>query len=313
MNPKPRRTGLIVLPFAVVLVLGNTSTTLRVRLTEPVSTKTHQRGDVFRGLLVEQVTLIGKGKIPAGARVRGHLGEVKESGRVTGQATLVPVLDSVSFGRHDIPLQATVTHYIPPGGGAKEAGEEGEIKSGSDWKGDLIKGGLATGAGTAVGAVAGGKKGAAVGAVAGAAAGAVWILSTKGKELELPEGTILVAKLESPVELRQPPPPPPDPRIFTERDRHLIRAFYRHRYAHLPPGLAKRRGRLPPGLERQLRVNGTLPPGLQKRMEPFPYELEVELPPLPKDGSLTRAALSPVAIILETRTQRILDLVELDH
>src|SRR5216684_2982466 len=38
---------------------------------------------------------------------------------------------------------------------------------------------------------------------------------------------------------------------------------------------------LPPGLERQLAVNGTLPPGLQKKMQPCPRELEAMLPPPP--------------------------------
>ncbi len=59
-----------------------------------------------------------------------------------------------------------------------------------------------------------------------------------------------------------------------------IRGWYRAHYNHLPPGLAKR-DRLPPGLERQLIVNGTLPPGLRGRMQPCPHELEVMLPPPP--------------------------------
>src|SRR5438270_6593726 len=64
---------------------------------------------------------------------------------------------------------------------------------------------------------------------------------------------------------------------YRDHDRD-IHNWYRAHYAHLPPGLAKR-DRLPPGLERQLIVNGTLPPGLRSRMEPCPQELEVMLPP----------------------------------
>lgn len=66
---------------------------------------------------------------------------------------------------------------------------------------------------------------------------------------------------------------------YADRDRD-IRGWYRAHYNHLPPGLAKR-DRLPPGLERQLIVNGTLPPGLRGRMQPCPHELEVMLPPPP--------------------------------
>ena len=68
---------------------------------------------------------------------------------------------------------------------------------------------------------------------------------------------------------------------YHDHDRD-IHDWYRAHYSHLPPGLAKR-DRLPPGLERQLIVNGTLPPGLRGRMEPCPHELEVMLPP-PQPG-----------------------------
>lgn len=63
---------------------------------------------------------------------------------------------------------------------------------------------------------------------------------------------------------------------YHDHDRD-IHDWYRANYSHLPPGLAKR-DRLPPGLERQLVVNGTLPPGLRKKMQPCPRELEVMLP-----------------------------------
>jgi len=66
---------------------------------------------------------------------------------------------------------------------------------------------------------------------------------------------------------------------YHDRDRD-IHGWYRAHYEHLPPGLAKR-DRLPPGLQRQLIVNGTLPPGLRSRMQPCPHELEAMLPPPP--------------------------------
>lgn len=66
---------------------------------------------------------------------------------------------------------------------------------------------------------------------------------------------------------------------YKDHDRD-IHDWYRAHYSNLPPGLAKR-DRLPPGLERQLVVNGTLPPGLRRKMEPCPRELEVMLPPPP--------------------------------
>ena len=66
---------------------------------------------------------------------------------------------------------------------------------------------------------------------------------------------------------------------YKDHDRD-IHDWYHANYEHLPPGLAKR-DRLPPGLQRQLIVNGTLPPGLRGKIQPCPRELETMLPPPP--------------------------------
>jgi hypothetical protein len=71
--------------------------------------------------------------------------------------------------------------------------------------------------------------------------------------------------------------------VFGERDRGIIHEYCAQPHSSLPPGLAKRNGKLPPGLEKQLRRNGQLPPGLQKKLQPFPVELERRLPPLPRN------------------------------
>ncbi len=95
--------------------------------------------------------------------------------------------------------------------------------------------------------------------------------------------------------------------VFSARDRDIISRFFREDYSNLPPGLAKRNGNLPPGLHKQLERNGTLPPGLQKRVQPFPSTLEVRLPRLP--DIYARVILGRQAIILDRRTQHILDII----
>src|SRR5512139_807060 len=71
--------------------------------------------------------------------------------------------------------------------------------------------------------------------------------------------------------------------VFGDRDRRIIHEYCGQPSSGLPPGLAKRNGNLPPGLEKQLRRNGRLPPGLQKKCRPFPVDLERRLPPLPRN------------------------------
>jgi hypothetical protein len=88
---------------------------------------------------------------------------------------------------------------------------------------------------------------------------------------------------------------------FSSRDRALIEEYYDGRERHLPPGLAKRRGGLPPGLAKR----GRLPPGLQR--EPLPYELEARLTALP--AGYVRMRVGPDIVLLDGRTQVIVDVV----
>lgn len=99
------------------------------------------------------------------------------------------------------------------------------------------------------------------------------------------------------------------PALFLPEERRIIREFFvTHHSRGLPPGLAKRGGDLPPGLQKHLRRNGKLPPGLQKRLEPFPHDLEGRLPGIPEIWR--RVILGRHVILIDRRTERILDIIE---
>jgi hypothetical protein len=72
--------------------------------------------------------------------------------------------------------------------------------------------------------------------------------------------------------------------------------------------LAKRGGKLPPGLQKKLDKDGKLPPGLQKRLEPLPIDLDRRLPRLPEYWE--RVILERDIILIDRRTERILDIIE---
>jgi hypothetical protein len=95
---------------------------------------------------------------------------------------------------------------------------------------------------------------------------------------------------------------------FGPEQEQLIREWFLRNgnYDNLPPGLAKRES-LPPGLQRQLQRNGTLPSGLQKRVQPLPFALEQQLPPV--WGGMRRVILAGNVILLELNTARIVDLI----
>ena len=87
------------------------------------------------------------------------------------------------------------------------------------------------------------------------------------------------------------------PEGFSDRERRVISDCMADSYRDLPPGLAKRGGNLPPGLERQLQRNGTLPPGLQKRVRLLPDQCSQRLPRLP--GGWVRVSLGARIMLLD--------------
>jgi hypothetical protein len=91
-------------------------------------------------------------------------------------------------------------------------------------------------------------------------------------------------------------------------DRGVIETYYRGN-GGLPPGLAKRGGDLPPGLEKQLRKNGTLPPGLAKKIAPLPAAVEARLAPCPPEAR--RGIVAGVAVMYNSRTGLVIDAVVL--
>jgi len=94
--------------------------------------------------------------------------------------------------------------------------------------------------------------------------------------------------------------------VFVGDDRRIVREYLTvYPVGGLPPGLAKRGGALPPGLEKQLRRNGRLPPGLEKKLYPFPPALEARLAPLAPD--LRRGFIEGHAVIYNPKTSVILD------
>jgi hypothetical protein len=102
------------------------------------------------------------------------------------------------------------------------------------------------------------------------------------------------------------------PARFMAEERRMIEEYYhqgkKQKQKGLPPGLAKRGGNLPPGLQKQLHKNGRLAPGLQKRLEPLPVGLDRRLPRLPEYWE--RVILERDIILVDRRTDRILDIIE---
>jgi hypothetical protein len=169
--------------FRAVTVPAGTS--LAVSVLSALGSKTSQVEDLVKGALAKPLVIDGITAVPQGAELRGVVSDAKQSGRVKGKASL-----GIAFDRLVVRGE---THQIQTAPVVLEAQDKK-----SD---DVKKGGLGAGVGAVVGGIAGGGTGAAIGAVAG---GAGTVLATKGREVELPAGTVVNVLMQSPLTLQVP-------------------------------------------------------------------------------------------------------------
>jgi len=167
-------------------------TTIPVRITETLDTKTAQSNDAFHGALAADLGVQGVIALRHGAPVVGRIVDARDAAHFKGSALLSLELTEVQRGGQKIPLVTQA--YTKEGAGR---GKDTAVKAG---------GGAALGA--IIGAIAGGGKGAAIGSVAGGAAGTGVNAVTRGEQVVIPSETLINFQLQSPITLRVTIPPP---------------------------------------------------------------------------------------------------------
>lgn len=160
-------------------------TTLRIRLESNVGSDISRPRDRVEGRLVQPLTVDGRAVVPSGSRVTGRVVEAVESGRVKGRGRLALRFSSLTSARTDdtYAIHTRTWTKIAPATKKKDAATIG----------------LPAAGGAVVGALVGGGKGAAIGAAAGGGAGTAVVLSTRGKDVRMGEGALLVVQLTEPL------------------------------------------------------------------------------------------------------------------
>lgn len=187
-------------------------TEIDATLDSELSTKTSQPGQRFTATLSAPVRDINDEIVlPAGTHINGQVTESEEGKtlpQLRGRGKLNLRFDSVTMpnGR-SFPISATLL-TVQQSGGNGSVNSEGEVQSGTS-AGTAAKGvGVGAGLGTIAGFIFGGPlKGLAIGALAGGG----YILATKGKDVELPQGTGLHIRLDQNLVL-----PPVNTRVTRE-------------------------------------------------------------------------------------------------
>jgi len=158
------------------------NTELDVRLSNILNSGTAQVEDRFEATTAADLIIDGRTIVPAGSIMRGVVSSVTPAGRLKRKAEMMVTFDQLTINGRSYPVRGTVTQAI-----------EGE-----GVKGDLPRAGVGAGVGAIIGGILGGFKGAMAGILIG---GGGTIAATEGKEVELPQGTVLRVRIESPVPL----------------------------------------------------------------------------------------------------------------
>ena len=157
-------------------------TEMNVRLTDSLDSGAAMVEDRFEGTTVDDLRVDGRVAIPAGSVVRGVVTEVNPATRTNRTARLTVSFDQVTVNGQAHPIRGTVTEAI----------------EGSGIKGEAGRLGVGAGAGAVIGGLLGGVKGALVGVAIG---GAGTLAATEGKEVRVPQGSVLRVRLDSPVQM----------------------------------------------------------------------------------------------------------------
>jgi hypothetical protein len=159
-------------------------TALRVKLDNSVGSDSSRVEDTVRGRLISPIVIDGRTVVPAGSAVLGSVTQAVQSGKVKGRARLglrFHTLTATGSERYRISTRPWLG--VAPATKTKDAETIAVPAAG----------------GAIVGALIGGKKGAAIGAAAGGGGGTAVVLSTRGREVRLGPGAVVLVRLTAPL------------------------------------------------------------------------------------------------------------------
>ncbi len=190
-------------------------TQIKLILQHGLSSSVAREGDPFAAVVAEPVYMGDQLILPAGARVNGEIGTIIRPRRFAmfrGQAAMGLYIRSIELDHREIPAPMSLIsiHEVSAGGIGKQRKDlnpdEGAIVyARRDIKGDVKAVGLGGSGGTVVGAVFSHMM---RGLVIGLVGSSAYIVTKKGKEVELPAQSGLLVRMDSTVTLPAVPPAP---------------------------------------------------------------------------------------------------------
>ena len=164
-----------------------------LRLLNSISTRTAREGDYIYFRTATPIAADSAIVVPAESYVQGVVTRSVRSGRIKGKAELAIRIESLTFPSGKvIKLNPTLASVDSGDADQKVVGHENEVKQGGSHGADAVTIATTSGVGAGLGGMADRSwRGAGIGAGAGGAAGLATVLLTRGREVELHQGSTI--------------------------------------------------------------------------------------------------------------------------
>ncbi len=172
-----------------------------LRLVNSVSTRTAREGDYVYLKTATPIVVAGNVLVPVDSYVQGVVTQSRRSGRVSGRAELGLRIENLTLpGGKVIRIAPQLRSVDAEGTDQKVETREGQIQQGASKGADAARVATIAGGGAAIGGLADQSwKGAGIGAGAGGAVGLATVLLSRGREVELKQGSTVDVVFERPV------------------------------------------------------------------------------------------------------------------
>jgi hypothetical protein len=168
-----------------------------LKLVNSVSTRTAREGDYVYMRTATPIVSNNEIVVPADSYVQGVVSHSKRSGRVTGRAELSIRIETLTLPSGKVIKVAPHLSSVDSDGTEQKVDREGGIRQGASKGKDAETIATTSGAGAAIGGLADRSwKGAGIGAGAGSAVGVATVLLTRGREVELKQGSTVDVTFE---------------------------------------------------------------------------------------------------------------------
>ncbi|SPE27379.1 conserved exported hypothetical protein [Candidatus Sulfopaludibacter sp. SbA6] len=175
-----------------------------LRLVNSVSTRTAREGDRVYMKTATPIVVNGEFVVPVESYVQAVVSHARRSGRVSGRAELAIRIESMTLpSGQTIQISPQPKSVDSEGTDQKVETREGTIQQGGSKGVDAEHVAILTGGGAGLGGMVDRSwKGAGIGAGAGGAVGLAYILLTRGREVDLHQGSTLDVVFERAVTIQ---------------------------------------------------------------------------------------------------------------